>query len=519
MDGLGRLTASTENVNGTIRKYIHSYDRLSQLTESEKLDGSDTTLWNNGYVYHEDGNLDYRRDLTEDPVVDTNFTYTGNLLTNFDGSNLTWDNNGSLTGATTTIENNYDNRLRQATRGTYTMDVKYAPDGDRVYRKITNGQTVEHERYYVVDNAGKYSQILLEIEPGETPQDDDTIEKTYIYAHNQVLAQIDGPQFVESPTPPTPRYYYLHDRLGSVRMLIDDTGAVQNYYTYDPFGTLFDNEYSVTIENHYLFAGYWWDDEIDQYYCRARMYEPELQRFTSIDPVRGGFTEPLTLHQYLYCLNNPVNRIDPDCNFSILGVLSSTGIRGMIESSKCYSDVLHSVSTFAHYVNSMNIVKGSLYNHVNMENFDKFVLTLREIELVSAAVGFGAAAYGGYKVLSKGYRLLKGLKSSAKFVNAIPFEKATRDGIERIEQHLAKLGALDDPANAAMLKRLREGNIGETELRFYQHELLEMEIITDYSYEGARAAHLEVLEMQGIPYEKGYEKMLYGDDIYNDYLK
>ena len=76
--------------------------------------------------------------------------------------------------------------------------------------------------------------------------------------------------------------FYLHDRLASVSMLIDDTGAVQNYYTYDPFGTLFDNQSSTTtVENPYRFAGYFWDDEIAQYDCRARVYDPQLQRSTA----------------------------------------------------------------------------------------------------------------------------------------------------------------------------------------------------------------------------------------------
>ncbi|MFC1783580.1 RHS repeat-associated core domain-containing protein [Planctomycetota bacterium] len=74
------------------------------------------------------------------------------------------------------------------------------------------------------------------------------------------------------------------------------------------------------MENPFRFAGYWWDDEIKQYYCRARQYDPQLQRFTSIDPVRGKFQEPMTLHQYLYCLNNPVNRWDPD------GLMSDTAV-------------------------------------------------------------------------------------------------------------------------------------------------------------------------------------------------
>jgi hypothetical protein len=33
-------------------------------------------------------------------------------------------------------------------------------------------------------------------------------------------------------------------------------------------------------------------------------------RFTSRDPVKGKQKEPLTLHKYLYCLNDPINRVD-----------------------------------------------------------------------------------------------------------------------------------------------------------------------------------------------------------------
>jgi hypothetical protein len=36
---------------------------------------------------------------------------------------------------------------------------------------------------------------------------------------------------------------------------------------------------------------------------------------TARDPVFGKFKEPLTLHTYLYCLNDPVNYIDPDGEF------------------------------------------------------------------------------------------------------------------------------------------------------------------------------------------------------------
>ncbi|MBL7215210.1 MAG: hypothetical protein ISS71_05985 [Phycisphaerae bacterium] len=41
------------------------------------------------------------------------------------------------------------------------------------------------------------------------------------------------------------------------------------------------------------------------------MYDPVMMRFTSRDPVIGRKQEPLTLHKYLYCANEPISRIDP----------------------------------------------------------------------------------------------------------------------------------------------------------------------------------------------------------------
>ena len=92
---------------------------------------------------------------------------------------------------------------------------------------------------------------------------------------------------------------------------MDSAGSVVNCYTYDPWGLAVGDETSETVSNLYRFAGYVWDSEISQYYCNARQYDPVLARFTSRDPVESGFKEPMTLHKYLYCENDPVNRSDP----------------------------------------------------------------------------------------------------------------------------------------------------------------------------------------------------------------
>jgi len=94
-------------------------------------------------------------------------------------------------------------------------------------------------------------------------------------------------------------------------MVIDKDGTVKNNYTYEPFGELIATECTETTENSFKFTGQFYDSEIGQYYLRARQYDPQLMRFTARDPVAGKFEEPMSLHVYLYCLNNPVNMLDP----------------------------------------------------------------------------------------------------------------------------------------------------------------------------------------------------------------
>jgi RHS repeat-associated protein len=78
-----------------------------------------------------------------------------------------------------------------------------------------------------------------------------------------------------------------------------------------------------TLDNPFMFTGQYYDSEIDQYYLRARQYDPLLARFTARDPVLGKFREPLTLHTYLYCLNDPVNRRDLSGESSYVSFVSA----------------------------------------------------------------------------------------------------------------------------------------------------------------------------------------------------
>ncbi|MBI9016436.1 MAG: RHS repeat-associated core domain-containing protein [Phycisphaerae bacterium] len=150
--------------------------------------------------------------------------------------------------------------------------------------------------------------------------DDSTgnIVKSYVYANDLVIAQYDGPQAAAA------KYYYIHDRIGSVRQVIDVNGSIKHLYNYGPFGkTLEAYASGLAPGNPFRFTGQFFDNEISQYYLRARQYDPEIARFTGRDSVLGGYGEPLTLHSYLYCLNDPIDRTDLTGEFSMADTMSS----------------------------------------------------------------------------------------------------------------------------------------------------------------------------------------------------
>lgn len=111
-------------------------------------------------------------------------------------------------------------------------------------------------------------------------------------------------------------YYYHQNSLYSVAAMTDATGTVAERYAYSAYGqpvyldanaNLLDPQAS-TVGNPYLFTGRRLDDETGLYYYRARMYDSELGRFVSRDPI-GYWAGDVNLYRYVG--NSPLVFFDP----------------------------------------------------------------------------------------------------------------------------------------------------------------------------------------------------------------
>ena len=83
-----------------------------------------------------------------------------------------------------------------------------------------------------------------------------------------------------------------------------NAGKVENAYTYDAFGNIIGS--TEPVKNRYTYNGEQYDQISQQYFLRARNYNPLIGRFTQEDVYRGD-----GLNLYAYCGNNPVMYVDP----------------------------------------------------------------------------------------------------------------------------------------------------------------------------------------------------------------
>ena len=302
LDATGRRTELRE-LSGRVTSF--TYDELYRLVEERVADatrGDRLSL----FQYDKSGN---RVESTEDGVK-TEYVYDDNdRLTQRGSTVYTYDAQGNMlteSDGVTTKTFGYDRKqqLESLDNGISTFLYRYNTEGVRI-RVFENNVASE----FIVDSNQPYPQVIAQQES------DDSVSTEYLYA-GDLLSQQSANAV----------HYYHYDSLGTTRALSDSSGAITDTYLYEAFGNLLDK--TGDTENRYLFAGEQYDENLQQYYLRARYYDPLQGRFSQMDEWLGDDFAPLTLGKYLYANGDPVNGIDPSGLATLMQINQSLRIMG-----------------------------------------------------------------------------------------------------------------------------------------------------------------------------------------------
>ncbi|WP_430885883.1 S8 family serine peptidase [Fusibacter sp. JL216-2] len=281
-DTVNRLTnISNTKSNVAFHESEYKYDDQSNITE--KTDNNRNRAYTYDALNRMEKVKDHSRSLTHDYTYDVR----GNIKTESANYNIaptietgsyTWNARGYAESFTNDAGDNY----------TY----KYSHDGLRT-SKSKNGLKIA-DYYYQASG-----RIINEVSGGKII--------SVVWGHLPLMRVIDGQC-----------YYYFYNGHGDITKVTDETGKVVNWYDYDEWGKIIAKE--ETVNNDLTYFGQIFDDESGNYYLRARYYNPQMRRFISRDSYEGVLTNPLTMNQYIYCLNNPLGYVDLDGRKAIRAV-------------------------------------------------------------------------------------------------------------------------------------------------------------------------------------------------------
>ena len=152
-------------------------------------------------------------------------------------------------------------------------------------------------------------------------------------------------------------HYYLKDHLGNNRVVITQSGAVEQTTHYYPYGGTFASTSNGSNTQPYKYNGKELDahNGLNWYDYGARHYDPAIARWTTQDPLAEKY---YGWNQYNYCGANPIIYIDPDGTsvYSKIGkaaiklgkIVYKKGVKALSEKGsylEAFSDVVENFNT------------------------------------------------------------------------------------------------------------------------------------------------------------------------------
>ena len=314
-DGLNRIKnavygeGTTISTNaGRFSENITGYDRNGNITSFQrygKASGSVYGIIDNLAIAYNGNQLKYANDAAADPLYNGAFNFVNG--SNSIGNEYTFDKNGNLqqdyNKKVAKVQYNQLN-LPSALQFTNGNRVDYLYDANGVKRCATHKTAIA--------NISVPMGQIKDLTSSQISQTHTTDYCGNIIYENGVLNKILIEEGYVTLSGSTPTYhYYLKDHQGNNRIVINQTGAIEQINHYYPFGGLFEVNTATSAIQSYKYNGKELDrmHGLDCYDYGARINDAALGRFTTVDPLAEKY---YSMSPYAYCANNPVNFIDLD---------------------------------------------------------------------------------------------------------------------------------------------------------------------------------------------------------------
>jgi RHS repeat-associated protein len=351
----GDIKTWQQQLGTTNNSYAMAYDADSQLkavTQTAGTTGFDGLTANQAvsYTYDTAGN----RSLEQDASFSHSFNVNNlNQLTDITANALTVTGSTNRAAAITIngqavtedANNNYQSTLAKAGGSSTPLTVvAQSSDGSvtvsnhhvlnaQPYVYDANGNLIKDPHYnYVWDAQNRLIQINV-VNPQQANQVDNVLmgydgygrrvsiterhgttvlnAKTFVWFGAELCQErditghtVNKQFFTLGEEIGTSKYYYTLDHLGSVREMTDTAGTVHARYDYDSWGR--QTKLSGDLDADFGYAGYYNYKTTNQYLTWYRVYDPNMGRWLSRDPLK----EKAGLNLYDYVENDPFEWMD-----------------------------------------------------------------------------------------------------------------------------------------------------------------------------------------------------------------
>ncbi len=330
VDGAVRRIGQTYEVRGLVEKItsykLYEYDGLHRLKKFHRgrlIDDNtaiESPTLQQGWVLDATGNW---RNFTQNDQANADQTLDQQRLHNrvneitqiarTVGENWAtpeYDRNGNMTvmpngdAPTQSFENTWDawNRLVKVIDGASTV-AQYAYDGQTWRTTTTVAGTVRH--YYYTSGW----QVLEERLDAAT-----TAERQFVWDLRYIDDQVLRDRAPTGSGPLMERLYALQDANWNMDALVNTAGAVQERYSYTPYGvpTVLNPDFTAKATSSFdwetRYAGYRWEEETKLQQVRWRWLQSLLGCWLSVDPLNVVTS---STNHYLYVSSQPLSFADP----------------------------------------------------------------------------------------------------------------------------------------------------------------------------------------------------------------